>query len=176
MKWHAGFFEPELMKLDIQWIQKSISEISPPNCYVEIGMRKGGSAFTAKIANKEVDVYTIDINPQLDEWKVKPETLGITVIKNESLKEAETWNKPIGVLFIDGNHVSSVGPAAKEDFYAWEKHVVKGGYILFHDYSLNPIYKDVVADCNEVSKDDRYEIFFKPNFVQHTSIFILRKK
>jgi hypothetical protein len=76
----------------------------------------------------------------------------------------------------------------KEDFYAWEKFVVKGGIIIFHDYSPESLWKDVFKDCNEVMAEtkDRYDIVYKPDFkpikfpesktTYSTSLVILKKK
>ena len=46
---------------DIEVIRRYVKEISPPNCYVEIGTNNSGSALIAKTATKEgVQIYTID--------------------------------------------------------------------------------------------------------------------
>lgn len=43
---------------------------------------------------------------------------------------AKGWKKPIRLLWIDGSHKYE---HAKMDFLLWEKHLVKGGIIAFHD-------------------------------------------
>ena len=40
------------------------------------------------------------------------------------------WNKPIRLLFIDGNHDYSY---VKKDYILWESHLIDGGIIAFHD-------------------------------------------
>ncbi len=185
----AGIIKAELSMLDIQFLQKYVSEIELPNCYVEIGTREGGSALFARLANKDIDIYTIDPKPILDGWKINPIEFKIHSIVGKSLEIVKDWNKPIGVLFIDGNHKKEQGPMAKEDFGAWEKFVIEGGIVIFHDYSPSPLWKDVFKDCNEVMEEtkDKYNLIFKPDFnnpikfpsslkVYGTSFVIIKKK
>lgn len=40
------------------------------------------------------------------------------------------WTKPIGLLWIDGDHSYD---AVSQDYYGWLPHVVDGGIIAFHD-------------------------------------------
>ena len=185
----VGTIKAELSMMDIQWLQKFVYEIELPNCYVEIGTREGGSALFARLANKDVEIYTIDPKPLFNCWKIRPEEIKIISITGCSLREANKWSKPIGVLFIDGNHKKAQGPMAKDDFYAWEKFVVKGGVIIFHDYSDHPLWADVRKDCDDVIEEnkDKYMVVFKPDFnnpihcasssiTLHTSFVILKKK
>jgi len=159
----TGIIKSELEMLDIQYLQKLVFEVKPPNCYLEIGTREGGSALFARLANKDIEIHAIDPKPILDGWQFHPREFGINIIVGTSLSEAKKWNKPIGVLLIDGNHVRAHGDMAKEDFYAWEKFIVKGGYVLIHDYSPGDLWKDVVKDCDEIIKESNYKLIFKPN-------------
>ena len=43
---------------------------------------------------------------------------------------SKEWDKPIGFLFIDGNHDYD---AVLRDFLEWSPHLVPGGIIAFHD-------------------------------------------
>ena len=113
----------QLNEYDIAILNEYCKKIKPPNCYLEIGTGEGGSALIAKGSSSE-PVYTIDTQ---DVRKIKD--LGIIFIQKDCSVAAKFWKKPIGLLFIDGNH-----KWAKQDFLDWERHVVKGGYILFHDY------------------------------------------
>jgi hypothetical protein len=47
---------------------------------------------------------------------------------------AAAWDRPISLLWIDGNHGYE---AARRDFVDWSKFVIQGGYIAFHD-SIDP--------------------------------------
>lgn len=57
----------------------------------------------------------------------------VNPIRGDFLEVAKTWNKPIRLLFMDGSHQYE---DVKRDFDVWERHVVMGGVIAFHD-SLN---------------------------------------
>jgi predicted O-methyltransferase YrrM len=60
------------------------------------------------------------------------------VMKSE---EAEKdWTQPISLLFIDGAHEYKY---AEQDFLLWEKHVIEGGEIAFHDTSVYNVIFDV---------------------------------
>ena len=51
-----------------------------------------------------------------------------------SWEAVKGWNKPISLLWIDGNHEYE---AVKRDFVEWSKFVIEGGYLAFHD-SIDP--------------------------------------
>lgn len=54
----------------------------------------------------------------------------VNPIVSDSEQAAEGWSKPVRLLFIDGDHSYE---GSKKDFESWEKHVIPGGYIAFHD-------------------------------------------
>lgn len=147
----------QLTEEDIAIIKDCVKEINSPNCYLEIGVFEGGSASVAlEVAKPEVELYGIDI---IDNFKLKDTRFNF--INKPSLEVAKDWNKPIGVLFIDGNH-----DCAGEDFLAWDKFVVKGGYILFHDYALHsPL---VIKQCDElVRSNGNYKVLFTPKLIKN---------
>ncbi|MBM2802220.1 MAG: hypothetical protein HW419_113 [Deltaproteobacteria bacterium] len=47
-----------------------------------------------------------------------------------SERAVEGWHKPIGFLWIDGDHRYE---GVSMDFHCWAPHVVPGGIIAFHD-------------------------------------------
>jgi predicted O-methyltransferase YrrM len=51
-------------------------------------------------------------------------------IVSDSLSAGRSWNGPIRLLFIDGDHSYE---ATKADFECWERHVIPDGLIAFHD-------------------------------------------
>lgn len=62
-----------------------------------------------------------------------------------------SWNAPLGLLFIDGSHAYE---SVLNDYEIWAKHVVPGGYLVFHDIFPDPsqggqapylVYKQAVA-------------------------------
>jgi len=133
--------------------------------YLEIGVQYGG---TLNIAKEVFDgeVYGVDINPLVaDEDKE-----GVNIIQGESTEVAKTWTKPISALFIDGDH-----DKPREDFEAWEKFVVSGGLILFHD--CWDAFPEIIKLCEELRHDTRFEVVKEPQWhcPSNTSIFIIRK-
>ena len=160
-------FEIRLGDGDAWLLQEYVAKINPPNCYVEIGTLHGGSALVARDAAKpEVEVYTVDWE---DIYKLKHRQ-DIHFIHAPSLDAAIDWKKPIGVLFIDGHH-----ELAGVDFGAWDKYVVKGGYILFHDYASHS--PKVISDCRAIvtCTSERYKIIYEPSEGKPTSIFVIQK-
>jgi predicted O-methyltransferase YrrM len=129
--------------------------------YVEIGTAEGGSAL---IASEFTKVYTIDNGENLN--LIKVDGPKIIKISGYSVEIAKEWDKPIKVLFIDGNHNK-----AREDYEAWKKHVVKGGYILFHDYIPNTEAMTVKKDLEGIEKECK--IIFKPTKEVDTETRIL---
>ena len=129
------------------------SQANPRGVVVEIGSYVGGSAiFLAKgsKAGKKNKVYTID--PHKDSMPI--EKIGREVFPKNSLpffkenlkkenvedivvpiistsqQAAENWDKPISLLWIDGNHDYEY---VKLDFLLWEKHLLPGGVLALHD-------------------------------------------
>lgn len=123
---------------------------------VEIGSYRGGSTILlakgSKVAQKG-KVYAVDPfnrdsestniliasilphflknikNAEVDDW--------IIPIVKTSIEAARNWKKPISLLFIDGDHGYGY---VKADFLLWEKHLLKGGVIAFHD--VNPPFEE----------------------------------
>lgn len=121
---------------------------------LEIGSYKGGSAILLAKSSKLISgekVYTID--PHSDNIDT-PITIGfehfpkttLSIFK-KNIKRAEVddwivpiiktsyeaeknWNKPIKLLWIDGLHFYN---SVKMDFLLWEKYLIEGGIIAFHD-------------------------------------------
>jgi len=47
----------------------------------------------------------------------------------------KSWNTPLGLVFIDGSHAYE---SALSDYETWARHVVPGGYLIFHDIFPDP--------------------------------------
>lgn len=150
----------ELTDLDKELLTLHVGAMQPPHCYMEIGVKYGGSAEVARRANRDIDVYGVDPEPKL-------QFSDFHFIEGYSVYVAQEWDKPIGVLFIDGDH-----DQALDDFEAWIPHVVPDGIIIFHDYAHHS--PKVVADCNLIA--ERYEVIRKPGTLMHddSSFFIVR--
>ena len=48
---------------------------------------------------------------------------------------AQAWNTGLSFVFIDGGHALET---VKTDYLLWSKHLMPGGYLLFHDIFTNP--------------------------------------
>lgn len=58
----------------------------------------------------------------------------LTFINKTSNELAKTWNKKIGILFIDGNHEFK---QVQFDYRTFSPFVIKNGLIIFHDTSTS---------------------------------------
>lgn len=117
---------------------------------VEIGAFRGRSAaFMAsglKYSNTSGTIYSVDLwleEKHMDAYKRGLERLQLnhytTPIRGASEDIVKTWNKPIDLLFIDGNHSFF---HCEQDYELWSPFVVAGGLIAFHDYG-NPAWEGV---------------------------------
>jgi MMP 1-O-methyltransferase len=80
------------------------------------------------------------------------------------------WKTPLSLIFIDGGHAYE---SVLNDYQIWSKHVMPGGYLVFHDIFPNPseggqapylVYQQAVAS-------ELYEV--QPLF---KSLGVLRRK
>lgn len=113
---------------------------------LEIGSKKGTSAFVMASVAK-VPIYCIDMwdltfvgdtrlpnhlnKHNFDLFCKNLRGLNVTSIKGLSSEIAKVWEKPIGLLFIDGDHSYS---GCKADYEGFSKHIVSGGCLVIHDY------------------------------------------
>lgn len=171
MMFKDGFIdgiEAQLTEGDVEKLTMYTRKIHPPHVYLEVGVRKGGSAAVVMnaINNEEVQVYGVDIE-DVNEFH-HPR---FHFIHKPSVEAAKDFDKPIQTLFIDADH-----DKAKEDFLAWENHVVPGGYVLFHDCVLHS--PRVMKDCDELFTDNpNYRVISRPPRDWHpdSSIFVVQK-
>jgi MMP 1-O-methyltransferase len=56
-------------------------------------------------------------------------------IIGRSVKIGKVWETPLSLIFIDGSHAYE---AVLNDYDIWSKHVMPGGYLLFHDIFFDP--------------------------------------
>jgi len=131
---------------------------------LEIGSKNGKSA-RAMAETANVPIYCIDMwdltfmgdkrPPQhlnTDKaFKQAVEGFGVTPIKGISSEIAKVWDKPIGLLFIDGKH-SYEGCLA--DYEGFARHVIPNGILAFHDYGLSQYGVTQVADEIREEWDD----------------------
>jgi MMP 1-O-methyltransferase len=74
-------------------------------------------------------------------------------VVSDSLSAGRHWNKPIRLLFIDGDHSYD---STKADFQMWERHITVNGYIAFHD--VGDSWIGVTTFFNELLAEGRYSL------------------
>lgn len=121
---------------------------------VEIGSYRGRSAI-AMARDAKVPVYCIDPHNMMVDgmggsFTSKDRAVFIEnifkagvhervcVVNLDSNAAAAGWRKPIGMLWIDGDHSLK---QVKLDAVNWIPHVVKGGTIAFHDCRYDDVKK-----------------------------------
>lgn len=158
--------DTQLTDQDKAILQKYARHIPEGGNYVEIGTWHGGSAMHAMlVAKNSVDIYTIDY---FDQFKFKDSRIKfINKLSEEAVKD---WTLPVHLLFIDAGH-----DLAKQDFAMWEKFLVPGAFVLFHDYAHHS--PKVVSDCEEILVEyPNYELVYRPELSKgETSIFQIKK-
>lgn len=58
----------------------------------------------------------------------------VTPIRARSLELARHWVQPVGLLFIDAVHEYD---AVRDDYLAWSPFIPAGGWLAFHDYTID---------------------------------------
>lgn len=123
---------------EAEFLYENAVKIPKKGIIVEIGTFQGASAVV--LAKTQRQIFTIDRYEEFDDYH--PTTLAevkdklkefesITVLKGESESFAKIWNKPIDLIFIDGNHSYE---GVKQDIENWLPHLKKKGRMMFHDY------------------------------------------
>lgn len=149
-------------------------------CIVEIGSYRGRSTVALALGSQkghDSPVYAIDPHEQYvgvlggnfgpeDRLAFYKNMLKTGCVKNVRLinlgsdEVALAWRRPIGLLWIDGDHSYQ---AVKRDFENLSRHVVAGGYIAFHDsldMDLGP-----VRVINEISAGGGYSRSFQAGLI-----------
>lgn len=151
---------------DIDVLKMFLKDIPGP--YVEIGVATGGTLKLARETTNQ-EVYGIDVKDRLGP---SVRAMDIHFILGDSLEVVKTWNTPIGALLIDGDHKKPY-----EDYQAWEKHIVQGGYLLIHDCRSH--FPEVVEACDKIKADGKWHVLKEPFWnlrAEETSILVLKKK
>lgn len=115
------------------------AQVPEAGVIVEIGGEWGRSAGAfARGAHDSVEIVTVDLFPGnlLDSHRANLLEAGFSArsyqIQANSHTFGHQWtlDKPIHLLFIDGDHTYE---GAKADIDAWVKHVPVDGIVIFHD-------------------------------------------
>jgi predicted O-methyltransferase YrrM len=135
-------------------------------CIVEVGSYRGRSTVAlcaGSMVGSKIPVYAID--PHEHFIGVKGGVFGpsdrrsffktmlttrlaniVRLVNLTSQTAAAGWDKPISLLFIDGDHRYE---AVLEDFNAWRPHLVDGAIVIFNDAAgtgTGLVTKDLVAE------------------------------
>jgi len=115
---------------------------------VEIGSLRGMS--TVCLAGGKKKVYAIDTHERGTEEEFDANTKdfkNIVKMTMTSERAAKDFDKPVGLIFIDGDHDYE---AVRLDFDLWYPKLVKGGWMAFHD---SDSWTGVIKLMDEVMND-----------------------
>lgn len=143
--------------LEMGVLKEEIEKLKPGQVYLEIGVDEGRS-FTVARYYADDEVWTIGIDyidppARAPYMNIKlghfPNGEGLIAlgkrsayIHTDAKMFCDIWNKPIDLLFIDGDHSYE---GVQKDYLLWALHVRPGGTILFHDYD-HPDVKRFIDD------------------------------
>lgn len=136
---------------DAEILISAVVAIPGRGIYLEIGVHKGRSLWTARQATKDsVEIWGVDLAED-------PEIEGTNFIRGDSRKvpfEAE-----IDVLFVDGDHSYE---GCKADIEHWYPKMKNDGVMLFHDCDeTSPGVVQAVKEFVQIYKPK--EFFVSPN-------------
>ncbi|HUT04470.1 MAG TPA: class I SAM-dependent methyltransferase [bacterium] len=158
----SGF--PEDHAVALYDVAKSLPDISP--VLVEIGSWLGKSSvvLSRAIKNKKgavlfcIDPFNADGDPSsaahyhdvsqktdvplLEQFIHNIKRYGsykhVRALRGYSTDFSSDWNRPIDLLFIDGNHSYE---SVRRDFLEWSPFIKPGGYLVMHDASFDPNFR-----------------------------------
>ena len=140
---------------DGSWLLHGLVRTMRPSVCVEIGSARGRSACYVGMALRQLKhgkLYAIDPHTSTD-WNdnKSSDTYGtiqknihafgvedhVEIIRKYSGEAAEGWDRPIDMLFIDGDHSYE---GVKRDWSLFTPHVAPFGVVVFHDtiWDLRP--------------------------------------
>lgn len=164
-----------LSEAEARFLGMAAARVPAGGAIVEIGSFKGKSTvMLAKVAGHygggpivAIDPHNFN-NPELGDYRTDPgassydEFLanlgaagvsdGVEVHRAYSGEVAAEWNRPIGFLWIDGDHGYA---GAKADFDGFSRHLVPGGVVAFHD-ALHEFAGPIRVFVEDVLRCDRF--------------------
>jgi predicted O-methyltransferase YrrM len=144
---HASSVEGWLTSVEGRLLYELARQADPATYIVEIGSWKGRSTiWLAAGAKAGLGARVVAIDPHggtslhstgegtEGELRRNLDAAGVSdqvdVLVATSEAAVEGWNRPIGLLWIDGDHAYE---SVRRDFRAWEGHIVDGGIVALHD-------------------------------------------
>ncbi len=148
---------------DSAWLLYGLARSIRPKVCVEIGSARGKSACTIGLAlrrNGSGKLYAIDPHRptewndtnSADSFTIITENLRkagvseyVEIVRNTSSEAAANWQRPIDLIFIDGDHTYD---GVKADWNLFVPHIREFGVVVFHDtlWDLRPDPKLSRAD------------------------------
>ena len=138
--------------LDKPWLVEFLQQIPEPKTVVEIGLFMGGTSNILLFLTGNSKYYGID-SWKAGDHQAKPayttlkegfidQTLWakdrIILVEGDSTVIGKTWNTPIDLLFVDGDHDYETARADIENFSKW---IPVGGYMLIDDYEMEGVIR-----------------------------------
>src|SRR3990167_1458358 len=117
---------------DMACIYPALKSSKKDDVYLEVGVDKGKSLAFARKYFKG-DVFGID---RYNYNSVE----GVNFLYMTSNEAVKSWETPIKVLFIDGDHTMK---GVTDDWNNFSPFVVKGGWVFFHDADDGEVLKFV---------------------------------
>jgi predicted O-methyltransferase YrrM len=136
-----------ISEAEVGALMRLASEVSPDACILEVGSYRGRSTSALALGANGAPVYAIEpheafegiyggqFGPQ-DRRAFFENLLHVGVVEKVRLVNLSSevvckgWNRPIGLLWIDGDHTLE---GVRRDFEAWEPFLRPGGVVAFHD-------------------------------------------
>lgn len=159
-KWIGEHIQGGFGQADMAIMKEEIEKLQPNDIYLEIGVDEGRSLTVARhYANPEVWTIGVDyIDPPArapymnQPFGYSPNGQGMIkhgskclFIHADANMFSLLWDRPISLLFIDGDHSYE---GVQKDHNSWVSKVKKGGTILYHDYD-HPDVKRFIDDTYE---------------------------
>ena len=173
MKKIQGWLEENEADLLIAVAARALATLPAESAIVEVGSFCGRSTVVLGAAVRSLGVqaklYAIDphdgkvgaldqgiqcLGSTLDRFRRNIAEAGLATIVEVIQKRSVdvVWDKPIGLLLVDGLHDYA---SVAHDFYHFEPWLVPGAYVAFHDYA--DYYPGVKAFVNELLATGHYQ-------------------
>jgi hypothetical protein len=174
MKRVEGWLEEEEADLLIAVTARALAHSPEPRTIVEVGSYMGRATvtmgLTARALGKEAKIYSIDRHDgrvgALDQGiETRPPTLerfrqnlsaaglaGMVEVIQRASYEVD-WSGDVHLLLVDGLHDYT---SVARDFYHFERWLVPGGFVAFHDYAS--YYPGVQAFVQEILSTGQYGV------------------
>ncbi len=120
---------------------------APGASLVELGVRGGDStrALLAACEDTGKTLYSYDIEDCEPRVRFETARMGLGWFKADwnffemdsvrAAKKLPPLSGSVGLVFVDTDHTHET---TKQEIEAWAPHVLPGGYLVFHDYTLKP--------------------------------------